>query len=118
VHDAGLDDRLGEHGSDRIGQAFEPVDDGQHDVFHAAVFELVHDAQTDLAPSFCSIHRPRTTLAPSAITPSAIWIALLRDHAFIADLDPDRIEEHQRVSAPIWLSGTSRPLFPDAQTGA
>ena len=32
----------------------------------------------NLAPSFCSIHRPRTSLRPSARTPSAMWIALLR----------------------------------------
>jgi len=32
----------------------------------------------NLAPSFCSSHSPSTSLAPSAWTPSAMWIALLR----------------------------------------
>jgi hypothetical protein len=42
VHDAGLDDRFGEHGCDRIGEAFEAIDDGQHEILHAPVLELVH----------------------------------------------------------------------------
>ncbi len=32
----------------------------------------------NVAPSFCSSHKPRTSLEPSARTPSAMWTALLR----------------------------------------
>jgi putative transposase len=32
----------------------------------------------NLAPSFCSIQRPRTSLVPSALTPSATWMALVQ----------------------------------------
>ena len=30
----------------------------------------------NLAPSFCSSHRPKTSLVPSARTPRAMWTAL------------------------------------------
>ena len=32
----------------------------------------------NLAPSFCSTHKPSTSLVPSERTPSAMWMALLR----------------------------------------
>src|SRR3954453_773889 len=35
----------------------------------------------NLAPSVCSIHSPRISLVPSARTPSATWMALLRTRA-------------------------------------
>ncbi len=48
VHDAGLDLGLREHGADRLGEALQPVDDGDQDVGDAAVAQLVHDAQPEL----------------------------------------------------------------------
>jgi hypothetical protein len=32
MDDAGLDDRVGEHRSDRVREALEAVDDGQQDI--------------------------------------------------------------------------------------
>ena len=48
MDDAGLDDRVGEHRGDRLGEALEAVDDGQHDILRAAIAQLVHDAQPEL----------------------------------------------------------------------
>ena len=44
VNDAGLHRRLGKNRSDRLGKAFEPVNDGDQHVSDAAVLQLVHDA--------------------------------------------------------------------------
>jgi len=43
-----------------------------------ALLQLVHDAQPEFGPFILLSHRPRTSLPPSARTPRAIWIALLR----------------------------------------
>src|SRR5829696_9197599 len=51
----------------------------------------------NLAPSFCSSHRPRISLVPSARTPRAIWTAFVADQALVPDLDPQRVEEDQGV---------------------
>ena len=60
----------------------------------------------NLAPSFCSSHRPRTSLPPSARTPKAIWIALLRTMPSSRVLDADRVEKDKRVNR------IERPLLP------
>ncbi len=80
VNDAGLHGRLREDRGDRLGKALQAVDHGDTDqhVLDAAVFQLVHDAQPELGTSFCSSHRPRISLVPSARTPSAMCTALLR----------------------------------------
>jgi len=46
--------------------------------FRVRSFSSFMTRSQNLAPSFCSSHRPRTSLPPSARTPRAIWIALLR----------------------------------------
>ncbi len=48
MDDAGLHDRPGEDGGDGVGEALEPVDHGEQEVFDAAVLELVHDPQPEL----------------------------------------------------------------------
>src|SRR5215204_4924635 len=63
----------------------------------------------NLAPSEVSIHRPRISFVPSAMTPSAIIDRLVADQAFIADLDPQRIEEDQRIHR------LERPVLPLAE---
>src|SRR5262245_47816338 len=50
----------------------------------------------NLAPSVCSIHRPRTCLWPSQSSARA-RDGLVPDHALVADLDPKGIEEEHRV---------------------
>jgi len=40
VYNAGLNNCLREHGGDRFGEAFEPVDDSDQDVVDTAVLQL------------------------------------------------------------------------------
>jgi hypothetical protein len=47
MDDASLDRRLWENGGDRLGEALEAVDNRDQDIFDAAVFQLVHDAQSE-----------------------------------------------------------------------
>src|SRR3954471_22840027 len=51
----------------------------------------------NLAPSFCSSQSPRISLVPSARTPSAMWMAFVAHQALVADLDPQRVKENQRI---------------------
>ena len=47
VNDAGLDLGLWKHRGDRLRKALQAIDDGDQDVFDAAVLQLVHDAQPE-----------------------------------------------------------------------
>src|SRR5580700_7658331 len=47
VDDTGLNRGLREDGGNRLGKAFETVDNGDQNVFDAAVLQLVHDAQPE-----------------------------------------------------------------------
>ncbi|EZP68319.1 hypothetical protein BV97_05637 [Novosphingobium resinovorum] len=47
MDDAGLDDRLWEHGGDGLWKALQAVYDGQHDVLNTAVPQLVHHPQPE-----------------------------------------------------------------------
>ena len=69
---------LGKDGDDGFREALEPVDDGDENVLYARVFNSFITRSQNLAPSFCSSHRPRISLVPSARTPSATYTALLR----------------------------------------
>ena len=48
VDDTGLNQGLGEGGVDRLGEALETIDDGEQDVLHVPVLDLIHDAQPEL----------------------------------------------------------------------
>ena len=75
------------------------------DVFDAAVLQLVHDAQPDFAPSVCSIHRPRFPWFRRADSKGDVD-GFVAHHAFVAHLDPDGVEEHQRIER------LQRPVLP------
>ncbi len=47
VDDAGLDGRLRESGGDRLGEALQPVNDGNRDVLHAPVLQLGHHREPE-----------------------------------------------------------------------
>ena len=48
VHDAGLHDRVREHGGDRVGKSLQPINDGEQNILHSAGLEVVHHAQPEL----------------------------------------------------------------------
>src|SRR5512135_259774 len=75
-------------------------------------FNSVITRNQNLAPSLCSIHSPRISLVPSGRTPRAAHAArdvdgLVAHHALVAHLDPQGVEEHQRVEG---LQRTPLPL--------
>src|SRR5258707_1943805 len=51
----------------------------------------------NFAPSVCSIHSPRISLWPEQRTPNRQVNRPAVDHAFVADLHADRVEEHDGV---------------------
>ena len=86
-----------EHGdADGVGEALEPVDNGEEEIVDAPVLELVQTRSENLAASICSIHRPEHLLVARRPSASARWTALLRP-PLVADLDPERVEENQRI---------------------
>jgi hypothetical protein len=55
VHDAGLHRGLREGRGDRLGEAFQTVNDRDQDVLDPAVPEFVHDAEPEFFPFiFCN----------------------------------------------------------------
>src|SRR6185312_8496454 len=58
----------------------------------------------NFAPSVCSIHRPQNLLAPRAAQANRQIYRAIADQPFVADLHPQRVEEHHRIGrlqAPI-----------------
>src|ERR1700722_15419768 len=51
----------------------------------------------NLAPSEVSIQRPRMSLVPSGVTPSRDIDGLVANEPLVADFDPQRVEENQRI---------------------
>ena len=50
MYDAGLDSRIRERGIDGIGEAFETVDNGDEDIFDAAIAQIVHHGEPEFGP--------------------------------------------------------------------
>ena len=108
VDDAGLHRRLREDGEDRLWEAFQPVDDGDQDVLDAAGLQLVHHHEPEfgalgrLDPELENVLRSICCDAKREID------SLVADQAFVADLDPDGVEENQRIARlerPVLLFG-------------
>ncbi len=97
VHDAGLDDRLGEDGVDRLGEALQAVDDGDQDVGDAAVLQFVHDAEPELGA--LGLLDPDAENLVRAVRQDAERDVdgLVAHEVIVSDLDPDGVEEDQRV---------------------
>src|SRR5215213_3122923 len=97
VNDAGLYRRLREHRGDRLREALEAVDDGDQHVFDAAVLDLVHDAQPEFGALVLFQPKPQDFLAAVGAHAKRDVDGLVSDQPFIADLDPQRVKEDQRI---------------------
>jgi len=108
VNNTGLNNRLGEHGGDRLGEAFQAVDHGDQDVAEATVLQFVHDAQ----PEFCALRLldPDAQDLLGAVGQDAECDVdgLVANETLVPDLDPDGIEEDQRIKR------VERPVLPFA----
>ena len=97
MDDAGLNHGIGEHGSNGIRKALEAVDNRQHDIIDTPVLELVHDAKPELGPFILLDPQPKHLLAAIRTNAEGNVDRFAADHAFVADFNPDRVEEHQRI---------------------
>lgn len=97
---------FGEHGGDGVGEALETIDDGEHDILSAAVLDLVHGAQPELGAFILFDPHAENFLAAIAAHAQRNVDRLRADQALVANLHPDRVEEHQRIG------GIERALLP------
>ncbi|CAB5328303.1 hypothetical protein IST4119_00738 [Burkholderia multivorans] len=97
MHDAGLDRRFREHRVDRFGEALQAVDHGDQDVLHAAQLQVVHHPQPELGA--LGLLDPKAEHVACAVAAHAQRQVdrLVAHHAFVADLDSQGVEEHDRV---------------------
>ena len=97
MNDAGLDRGLGEHGFDRFGEAFEPVDTRDQNVLDAALLEVGEDLHPELrALVGLKPHAEHVALAIDPDRQREIAGTPL-DRAAVADLQHQRVQEHDRV---------------------
>ena len=108
MHDAGLHLRLRlrEHGGDRVGKALQAVDHGDEDVLDAAVLQLVHDPEPELGTFGLLDPQAQDLLAAVGLDPQRQVDRLVADRALVADLHPERVEEHQGIDR------LERPVLP------
>jgi len=97
MDDAGLHGGAREGGGDGVGEALEPVNDGEDDVLDAAIFELIHDAQPELGSLGLLDPQAQNMLMALAVERQGEVDGFVLDHALVADLDPQRVEEHDRI---------------------
>ena len=97
VHDARLHRRPGEHGLDRLGEPFEPVDAADQDVLDAALLEIGEDLHPELR-ALVGLEPHPEDLALAVDRDRHRQVARLALHAAaVADLQHERVEEHDRV---------------------
>src|SRR5215471_6081134 len=106
VDDAGLHHGLRIDRGDRLGKAFEPVDDGDEDVVDAARLELVDDLEPEFGPLGLLDPQPQNVLIAIRIERERYIDGLVLDQALVADLDPQGIEEHH------WVNRVERSVLP------
>ena len=97
VDDAGLDRRLGKDGQDCLGEALQPVDDGEQHVLHAPVAELVHDPEPELRALVLLEPEPENLLGAVGADAEGDMHGLVADQPLVADLDPQGVEEDERI---------------------
>ncbi len=74
--------------------------------WHPRVLSSLKTLSQNLAPSVCSTHRPKHVALAVGLHPQRQVHRLVADPAVVADLDPQRVEEHHRVHR------LQRPVLP------
>ena len=106
MDDAGLHDGAREDGGDGVGEALQPIDHGEQEVLDAAVLEFVHDPQPELGALGLLDPQAQDMLVTLAIESQGQVDGLVPDHALVADLDSQCIEEDHRIDR------IERPVLP------
>ncbi len=99
MHDTGLDGRIREGGSDGFGEALQPIHDGDQDVLHAPVLQLVHYRQPELGAFILSNPQAKNLAHPVTGDAEGHINRLVLDHPAVgvADLDPKCVEDHDGI---------------------
>src|SRR5207342_1440324 len=93
MNDAGLTDRLRENGINGLGETLQAVDDGDQNVLDPTGLQFVHDAQPEFG-AFGLFDPDAENLFGAVRQQAQRNIDRLVAHeAFVADLDPDGVEE-------------------------
>ena len=106
MDDAGLHHGQRENRTDGLWKALQPIDDGDQDVTDAAALEFIHDAQPELGAFGLLDPQAQNILGTVGQDTQRDVDRLVAHGAFIADLDPQGIEEHQRIGR------IERPVLP------
>ena len=77
------------------------------------VFSLFMTRSQNFAPSLCSIHSPRISLSPFRPDAKRDIHRLVPHGSLVAHLDPDRIEEDQRIECFKLVGSPFRHLVQD-----
>ncbi len=101
-----MNHRFGEDGGDGVGKTLQAIDDGQHDILDTAVAQFVHDAQPEFGAFILLQPQAKDHLGAVGHDAQGNMDRLVANHALVADLNPDRIEENQRIG---WVQ---RALLP------
>jgi hypothetical protein len=88
----------GKHGGDGLGKAFEAVNDGNQDVLDAAIFQLIHDAQPEFGAFVLLEPQAEDFLGAVSTYAEREMHRLVANQPFIADFDPQRVKENQRIN--------------------
>lgn len=98
MHDAGLDHRFGKNTVDRLGKALQAVDDGDQDVGHAAVPQIVHDLEPEFGAFGLLDPKPENVFLARCSHAQHDVDRLVFDHPLIPDFDSERIEKDHRIN--------------------
>jgi site-specific DNA recombinase len=97
VHDAGLNLRPREHGANRFGEALQPVGHRNEDVLDTAVLQLVHHPEPELGALGLLDPQAQHLLRAVRADAEGDVHRLVPDGALVSNLDPQGVEEDQRV---------------------
>ena len=114
VDDAGLHQRLGEDGLYRLREAFQPIDDGDQDIGHAALLDLVHVRQPELGALGLLDPQAQDFLGSVRAHADADIDRLVLHHLVRADLDDQGVEEDERIDG---FQGLGSPGLHVGQNG-
>jgi hypothetical protein len=97
VHDAGLHSGLRVDRTDRVGQPLQAVDHGDQDVLTAARPEFIEHLEPELRPFGLLDPQAQHVALAIGLNAQGQIDCLVADHAVVADLHPQGVEEHHRI---------------------
>jgi len=106
MNDAGLHHRLREKRIDGLRKALQSIDDSDQDVADATALEFVHDAQPELGAFGLLDPQAQDILGPVGHDAQGNVDSFVAHEAFVTDLHPQSVEEHQRIAR------IERPVLP------